>query len=887
MTLLTEHHRDLLEIGLAEVEGANEIADIIDSKLELADLLDYRKYFNDDVSSNLYIDASEGNDLTGDGSSLKPFQSILRGYLAVPETNNQTIQLNLVGDGPYDFPTGSCGNNLITIKGSEEIVETRNIVSVISTTARQGIVFTIDGPILSNDEWRDEHLRVTGVLGDSKNIIVTRNIGNTIYGVMYDRDLISDIQSSPVDGQVSLLSFTQINLQLNPAINYSSNNFLNQFINCKILGSEDLFLKSGDLVRFWKCKFENLIISNSKCNTEIYSSSISNVGNTTNGCLYLSNNSFVTIGCSTVFSNRLSLASSCFINVLENSCLAFDGLVHFRGLDFPGIGVGGGKIINLGSLDINRGKTIFDNVTPDNDYGFTINYTKPSGGIYSVLPECVGSVSSQYFVTATRGAVVIIASNTSVSTSTTTNAVSANGGLSGGSINKIDFTMIYGGSPSNFGIYNYRPIYDDGTVPSTIYVTSSGNDTTGNGTITNPYLTIERAILDIPVQAKKNYTLSIGSGTFALPDIISDWNNIFIQGTRTVVETRNITLVNSSSTSAFHDFTVDGSTLTNDLWRGRLIRYVGGPANNQFGWVWINTANQLRSTSDYTTSFAAVNTSTDVELQSLDTTLTFNGTAGLSPVIKDCVQLNFFDCNITGSGQGKVIFFLNSPKVEFRRCLITNNLHQAALAISAYYCSYCRLTGSSVSGMLYSLTSGELRFQYGTVVDGLSSASNERYVKCNGLGAKVTFERGLAVREFNRFEFEGGNSEIRSASGLNDFIYHDDGSCVNSIVANALGEAVGGSRLSQYQVVSQLFYDETEPDESLRLFHRFPLAQRNIPIKLSCELCLVARYDSTGTRGKPLYYDRQNFPAEIKVDLDSGEDSIFKTSSDIRFFEEK
>ena len=107
MTLLTEHHRDLLEIGLAEVEGANEIADIIDSKLELADLLDYRKYFNDDVSSNLYIDASEGNDLTGDGSSLKPFQSILRGYLAVPESNNETVQLNLAGDGPYNFPTGS------------------------------------------------------------------------------------------------------------------------------------------------------------------------------------------------------------------------------------------------------------------------------------------------------------------------------------------------------------------------------------------------------------------------------------------------------------------------------------------------------------------------------------------------------------------------------------------------------------------------------------------------------------------------------------------------------------------------------------------------------------------------------------------------------------
>ena len=119
-------------------------------------------------------------------------------------------------------------------------------------------------------------------------------------------------------------------------------------------------------------------------------------------------------------------------------------------------------------------------------------------------------------------------------------------------------------------------------------------------------------------------------------------------------------------------------------------------------------------------------------------------------------------------------------------------------------------------------------------------------------------------------------------------LYYDDGGTGEDIeaISGVQDSSAGGSNLSPYVVVSSLYFDETIADESMRLYHRFPLFQKPILIKLTNGMCITAQYDASGTKGKKLYYENLDFPAQIKANLDSEEDSIIKTSADIRFFQE-
>jgi len=54
----------------------------------------------------------------------------------------------------------------------------------------------------------------------------------------------------------------------------------------------------------------------------------------------------------------------------------------------------------------------------------------------------------------------------------------------------------------------------------TIYVTTSGNDTTGTGAVGAPYLTVSRAIQDIPYYLTSDVTINIGAGTFTIASIL-------------------------------------------------------------------------------------------------------------------------------------------------------------------------------------------------------------------------------------------------------------------------------------------------------------------------------------------------------------------------------
>jgi hypothetical protein len=54
----------------------------------------------------------------------------------------------------------------------------------------------------------------------------------------------------------------------------------------------------------------------------------------------------------------------------------------------------------------------------------------------------------------------------------------------------------------------------------TIYVTTGGNDTTGTGSVGAPYLTVTRAVQDIPYYLTADVTINIGAGTFTVGSVI-------------------------------------------------------------------------------------------------------------------------------------------------------------------------------------------------------------------------------------------------------------------------------------------------------------------------------------------------------------------------------
>lgn len=82
------------------------------------------------------------------------------------------------------------------------------------------------------------------------------------------------------------------------------------------------------------------------------------------------------------------------------------------------------------------------------------------------------------------------------------------------------------------------------TVDRTIYITTTGNDTTGDGSVGNPYLTITKALSTIKknIDTDITITISLGVGTFNLtPADINTYNSfigegiILTQGTLTLV----------------------------------------------------------------------------------------------------------------------------------------------------------------------------------------------------------------------------------------------------------------------------------------------------------------------------------------------------------------
>lgn len=421
-----------------------------------ADLSNYRPFRDPTFAlSTVYVDTL-GSDVTGEGTSGNPFASIERAASIIPTGQLTSVVIQLNGAGPYNCPVQINAYNNIILRGSETTEFTRSISSVSSTSTTNGIVFTLAGAALTANQLKGRHLKVTGVLSGSRNIIVGYNdTSNVCSGVMHNRTFLSDIQSSPAGGSVDVITYTQLNLTANTIIS-GSVNFSMEMV--RVTGNFTLFANATEKLNAWKCQFQNLNLNAGRAGG-IYalSCTIETIGSSTAGLIAIRNGGDFRLGYGTLVTDTNSGANNAFISGSSGGILTTEGGVVFSNLDAKGIELDN---VNISSVSQPALKMIFENWSGAASCaaGFRINKNGGSGTNYSIA-DARGAVLSNYYVEAEANAFVKIASGTSVATATDTNAVSADGGTNNVAID-ADGTRIEGGSPSLTGVLIPQEEYD-------------------------------------------------------------------------------------------------------------------------------------------------------------------------------------------------------------------------------------------------------------------------------------------------------------------------------------------------------------------------------------------------------------------------------------------
>ena len=355
-------------------------------------------------------------------------------------------------------------------------------------------------------------------------------------------------------------------------------------------------------------------------------------------------------------------------------------------------------------------------------------------------------------------------------------------------------TTLWGGP--DFLSKGYRPWATPGVTPSTIYIDVAGDDDTGDGTLGNPFATLERAIQIVPISQGTGVTLQLGPGTFVIPQTLSVANWCWILGTKTVAETRNIINVVAQTNKEGLVFEVDGSVLADDEWRGRLIRFSGwgGPVNG-YGWVYRNTGNILETTmnlGDFPNGHAVADiTGRSISLYSLDTELIFDIT---QPVAIASVQIEIRDCSVFDPDA--VMFIIASGKPALANCYIEiKRLQPVTYGRCDLYTSYLANRGAGVpsGGVLRATDTGHIHLADGSVLDCDLNITNPvfSYVDIEN-GASVTFDKEVVIRGLNTsgIQVDGGNCFLGLGVTQRTMLRLID--CDAAFVINSTAEGAGG-----------------------------------------------------------------------------------------------
>lgn len=345
---------------------------------------------------------------------------------------------------------------------------------------------------------------------------------------------------------------------------------------------------------------------------------------------------------------------------------------------------------------------------------------------------------------------------------------------------------------------NYRKFINGAS--STIYIETDGDDNGGNGSISYPFQTYQKAQLAAASMNPTNVDLQFGSGTFTFPRYVNLANFLTCKGTISIEETVQIDSVTSSTEAAGTVFVIDRTpALTDDAWKNRTIQYSGGAGDGTYGTVTRNVGNTIYATQDQADTFFTLTASDAINLIEKETNFELTGLT----VISNCVQFNINEINIlSDNGTGRVLQILNSDKVAFTNCYteLTNlNIGRfgSAFLINTALASY----GNTTNGVLVCENNSILQVGRGSHVDCETNASaGEKFMRVDAdsilaIRGETVF-RGLESTGVN---LNGSTTIFTGSENAADlFRFEAPGgtaSCVGGIKINTTGDGVGGNHM--------------------------------------------------------------------------------------------
>lgn len=335
----------------------------------------------------------------------------------------------------------------------------------------------------------------------------------------------------------------------------------------------------------------------------------------------------------------------------------------------------------------------------------------------------------------------------------------------------------------------YRPIQKNSTtVPTDIYVDSStGSDTSGDGTSGAPVATYTKAVSLAPQDVGSNVNLNFaGAGPYAVPLVNDTQTNLSIVGTETVVETRSISSVSSISTNGGIVFVVSGTTLTDGIWKNRHLSVTGVLSNTRNIAVIDNVGNTVYGVMYTRASVSSAQTSPaggSVNLLQF-TEFALSGTTSFI----NSIQLNFKNCYFSGN---QTLFANATDKVQFWKCRMEVGSINAGRGGGIYlHSSTIGNFGNSTSGVIAARTGADVRIGYGSVITNKNSGANNNFVSID-LNAMLSFEEGCVFSSLDSKGIQVENGFINVVSQANLKVIFDKSkgtaNCASAFKINSNG----------------------------------------------------------------------------------------------------
>lgn len=133
-----------------------------------------------------------------------------------------------------------------------------------------------------------------------------------------------------------------------------------------------------------------------------------------------------------------------------------------------------------------------------------------------------------------------------------------------------------------------------------LWVSTTGNDTTGDGSQGSPYATLKRALDEIPLLNINHFVhVRMAPGEYDLPDMVMAHGLggiLAIEGTGTptvVAGPISVTSAASSSNNSYYTITVTGAGWSNDQWYQKWVRVTAGTAAGAIWPIYSNDSDEI------------------------------------------------------------------------------------------------------------------------------------------------------------------------------------------------------------------------------------------------------------------------------------------------------